>query len=263
MIRPRCFQVLFWFVLRIVAHLNDGKTPLHKPIVIRKEDEENMLSLNLAMQYNDGYNETVFTFANNIKTVEGGTHLSGFRSALTRTLNAYARSTGLIKEKDPLPSGEDWREGLTAVIAVNVGEPQFEGQTKAKLGNSEVQPIVAKIVREGLSTFFEENPAIARVVVGKSILAIQIRKAAKAAKDAIMRKGAFDSLGLPGKLADCQSRIPAESEIFIVEGDSAGGSAKLGRDRKFQAILPLWGKAINTENMRLDKIINFHLIPIR
>jgi len=243
-------------LVAFIAHLNDGKTPLHKPIVIRKEDEENMLSLNLAMQYNDGYNETVFTFANNIKTVEGGTHLSGFRSALTRTLNAYARSTGLIKEKDPLPSGEDWREGLTAVIAVNVGEPQFEGQTKTKLGNSEVESFVTQTVNEQLSIWLEEHPTEAKRIIAKGIRAQQAASAARKARELTRRKGALFSSSLPGKLADCRSKDVATTELFLVEGDSAGGPAKQGSDSATQAILPLRGKILNVEKARIDKVLS-------
>ncbi|HEX8923383.1 MAG TPA: toprim domain-containing protein, partial [Patescibacteria group bacterium] len=198
------------------------------------------------------------SYVNIINTYEGGTHLTGFKIALTKVIKDYAIKKEMLKAKDDTITGDDVREGLTAVISVKMPSKdlQFEGQTKGKLGNSEVQPIIAKIVRDELEIYFEEHPDTAKAIVSKSILAIQIRKAARAAKDAIMRKGAFDSLGLPGKLADCQSKKPEESEIYIVEGDSAGGSAKQGRDRRFQAILPLWGKALNTEGMRLDKVVS-------
>lgn len=243
-------------LVAFVAHLNDGKTALHKPIVISKEDESAMLSLKLAMQYNDGYSETVFTFANNINTIEGGTHLSGFRSALTRTLNYYARSAGIIKEKDPLPSGEDWREGLTAVISVNVGEPQFEGQTKTKLGNSEVESFVTQAVNEQLSTWLEEHPTEAKRIIAKGIQAQQARSAARKARELTRRKGALSSGSLPGKLADCRSKDVASTELFLVEGDSAGGPAKQGRDSATQAVLPLRGKILNVEKARIDKVLS-------
>jgi len=243
-------------IVSLLTELNKKKETLHPPVYLHGEQDG--VDVEIALQYNDTFKENLVSFVNIINTSEGGTHLTGFKMALTRVIKDYATKKEMLKTKNDSITGDDTREGLTAVLSVKMSSKdlQFEGQTKSKLGNSEVQPIVAKIVRDKLATYFEENPAVAKIVVGKSVLAIQIRKAAKAAKDAIMRKGAFDSLGLPGKLADCQSRIPAESELFIVEGDSAGGSAKQGRDRKFQAILPLWGKAINTENMRLDKIIN-------
>jgi DNA gyrase subunit B len=242
-------------ILSLLRELNKNKVVVHEPILIKREDDG--VDVEIAIQYNDTFQENTPSFVNIINTHEGGTHLTGFKIGLTKVIKDYATKKELLKNKDDAITGDDVREGLTAVLSLRMGSKdlQFEGQTKGKLGNSEVQPIVAKIVREELEIYFEEHPDVAKTIVGKSILAIQIRKAARAAKDAIMRKGAFESLGLPGKLADCQSRDPAESEIYIVEGDSAGGSAKQGRDRKYQAILPLWGKALNTEGMRLDKVV--------
>jgi len=244
-------------ILSLLRELNKNRNVIHTPIFIHGQDSENSVDVEVAIQYNDSFQENIPSFVNIINTHEGGTHLSGFKSALTRCIKDYAEKRELIKSKTDTITGDDVREGLTAVISLKMPSKnlQFEGQTKGKLGNSEVQPIVTKIVRQELEMFFEEHPDVAKTIVSKTLLTIQIRKAAKAAKDAIMRKGIFDSLGLPGKLADCQSKNPAESEIFIVEGDSAGGSAKQARDRKFQAILPLWGKGLNTENMRLDKIV--------
>jgi DNA gyrase subunit B len=243
-------------IVSLIRELNKNKIVAHEPIHIHRQEEN--VDVEIAIQYNDTFQENTPSFVNIINTHEGGTHLNGFKLALTKVIRDYANKKDLLKAKEDTITGDDVKEGLTAVISIKMGSKnlQFEGQTKGKLGNSEVQPIVSKVVKEELEIYFEEHPDIARVIVGKALLTIQIRKAAKAAKDAIMRKGAFESLGLPGKLADCQSRDPAESEIYIVEGDSAGGSAKQGRDRKFQAILPLWGKALNTEGMRLDKIVN-------
>jgi DNA gyrase subunit B len=243
-------------ILSLLKELSKNKTNVHEPIYLH--GSENDVDAEIAIQYNDSFKENTPSFVNIINTHEGGTHLSGFKTALTKSIKDYAIKKELIKNKDDNITGDDVREGLTAVISIKMPSKdlQFEGQTKGKLGNSEVQPIVTKIVRQELDMFFEEHPDIAKIIVNKSLLAIQIRKAARAAKDAIMRKGMFDSLGLPGKLADCQSKKPEESEIYIVEGDSAGGSAKQGRDRRFQAILPLWGKALNTEDMRLDKIVS-------
>ena len=212
--------------------------------------------LDLVFQYNDGYSETIFTFANNIHTVEGGTHLSGFRSALTRTLNFYARSANLLKDKDKVPTGEDLREGMTAVISVKVPEPQFEGQTKTKLGNSEVETFVTQTVNELLSTWLEENPADARRIINKAVQALQAREAARKARDLTRRKGALGGGSLPGKLADCRSKDVASTELFLVEGDSAGGSAKQGRNSATQAILPLRGKILNVEKSRIDKVLS-------
>lgn len=242
-------------ILSLLRELNKGKATIHEPIYVHGNSDG--VDVEVAIQYNDTFQENTPSFVNIINTHEGGTHLTGFKIALTKAIKDYAERKEMIKNKDDTISGDDVREGLTAALSVKMGSKdlQFEGQTKGKLGNSEVQPIVSKIVREQLDTYFEEHPDTAKAIVSKALLTIQIRKAAKAAKDAIMRKGAFDSMGLPGKLADCQSKKPEECEIYIVEGDSAGGSAKQGRDRKFQAILPLWGKALNTEGMRLDKVV--------
>lgn len=244
-------------ILSLLSELNKNKPVIHPPIYIHGQDEANNVDVEVAIQYNDSFQENIPSYVNIINTHEGGTHLSGFKTALTKVIKDYADRKELLKGKDDSITGDDVREGLTAVISLKMPSKnlQFEGQTKGKLGNSEVQPIVAQIVKNELEIYFEEHPDIAKTIVGKAILSIQIRKAAKAAKDAIMRKGIFESLGLPGKLADCQSRNPADCEIFVVEGDSAGGSAKQARDRKFQAILPLWGKGLNTEGMRLDKIV--------
>ncbi|NLG35343.1 MAG: hypothetical protein GX548_08320, partial [Lentisphaerae bacterium] len=232
-------------IREFVQHLNTNKVALH-PEVIYLEKEQDDVAVEIAMQYNDTYAEQVLTYANNIHTLEGGTHLSGFRSALTRVVNTYGRANKLLKEEDSM-SGDDIREGLVAVVSVKVPDPQFEGQTKTKLGNSEVEGIVSSIVNELLSTFCEENPAVARKVVEKGVLAARAREAARKARDLTRRKGALDSGSLPGKLADCSERDPSLCEMFLVEGDSAGGSAKQGRDRKFQAILPLRGKILNVE----------------
>jgi DNA gyrase subunit B len=242
-------------ILSLLREVNKSKTVLHEPIYLHGEQDG--VDVEIAIQYNDSFQENTPSYVNIINTHEGGTHLTGFKIALTKVIKDYAIKKELLKGKDDTITGDDVREGLTAILSLKMGSKdlQFEGQTKGKLGNAEVQPIVTKIVREELEMYFEEHPDIAKTIVGKTLLTIQIRKAAKAAKDAIMRKGVFDSLGLPGKLADCQSKHPEECEIYIVEGDSAGGSAKQGRDRKFQAILPLWGKALNTEGMRLDKIV--------
>jgi DNA gyrase subunit B len=242
-------------ILSLLRELNKNKVVVHEPILLKREEEG--INVEVAIQYNDTFQENTPSFVNIINTHEGGTHLTGFKTGLTKVIKDYATKKEMMKSKDDAITSDDVKEGLTAVVSIKMGSKdlQFEGQTKGKLGNSEVQPIVNKVVKEELEVYFEEHPDVAKTIVGKSILAIQIRKAARAAKDAIMRKGAFESLGLPGKLADCQSKNPEESEIYIVEGDSAGGSAKQGRDRKFQAILPLWGKALNTEGMRLDKVV--------
>ena len=245
----------------LVRHLNKNKTPINeRPFYIHKE--ANGILVEASFQYNDGYNETLESFANVINTQEGGTHLTGFRMALTRSINDYARKNGYLKEKDENLSGEDMREGLTAVIAIKMNSEnlQFEGQTKGKLGNAEVQPAVNQVVKEGIDTYLEENPQEARRIMEKVILAAKARLAARAAKEAVLRKGALEGMTLPGKLTDCQEKDPAQCELYLVEGDSAGGSAKMGRDRKFQAILPLRGKILNTERARLDKILEFEEI---
>ena len=237
-----------------VEFLNESHQAVN-PTVINVDGEKNKVIVDIAMQYNDGYSENILTFVNDIFTEEGGTHLSGFRSGLTRTINDYGRSAGIIKENEDNLSGEDVREGLTAVISVKVREPQFEGQTKTKLGNSEVKGIVDNIVSDGLKEFFEEHPSEAKAIINKTISASRARQAARRARELTRRKNALEISSLPGKLADCSEKIPDQTEIYLVEGDSAGGSAKQGRDRRFQAILPLRGKIINVEKARLDKIL--------
>lgn len=240
----------------LVRHLNKNKSVVHPtPFYVEKEVDE--IGVEVAIQYNDGYTENVESFANVINTVDGGSHLTGFRTALTRAINDYARKSGFLKDNDVNLIGDDMREGLTAVVAVRLDSEklQFESQTKEKLGNAEVQPLVNSITKQGLDTFFEENPAEAKKIMEKVVLAAKARLAARAAKDAVLRKGALESGTLPGKLADCSEKDPAKSELYIVEGDSAGGSAKMARDRKFQAILPLFGKPINSEKSRLDRVL--------
>lgn len=242
-----------------VSYLNRNKESIFpEPIYIEGRKDDYMVEM--ALQYNDGYAENLFSFANNIDTVEGGTHLSGFKTALTRVLNDYARKFNFIKENDKNFSGEDIREGLTAVISVKLSDPQFEGQTKTKLGNSEVRGIVDSILGENVSAFLEENPQIGKIIIDKALLAARARDAAKKARELTRRKSVLETTALPGKLADCSSKDPAECEIYIVEGDSAGGSAKQGRNRKFQAILPLRGKIMNVEKQRIDKILNSEMI---
>jgi DNA gyrase subunit B len=241
-------------IVSFVEHLNRNKDPIHREsFYISKEINDSCVEVSL--QYNDGYIDNTFSFANYINTTEGGTHLAGFRSALTRTINDYARKAGLLKENEENLTGDDVREGLTAVISVKLVSPQFEGQTKTKLGNTDMRGLVESVVSEGLTDFFEENPQAARAIVDKGIQASRARLAARKAKELTRRKGALDGAALPGKLADCSFREPELCELFIVEGDSAGGSAKQGRDRRFQAILPLRGKIINVEKARLDKIL--------
>ncbi|MBQ3223272.1 MAG: DNA topoisomerase (ATP-hydrolyzing) subunit B [Clostridia bacterium] len=241
-------------IVSFVEDLNRNKTPLFdKPIYI--EGEKDGSTVEVAFQWNDGYNESVFSFANNIHTPEGGTHLQGFRSALTRVMNDYGRKSGMMKAADPNLSGEDIREGLTAIVSVKLEEPQFEGQTKTKLGSSEMRPMVEGLVSSKLETFFQETPGIAKTVLDKCLQAQRAREAARKARELARRKTALESASLPGKLADCTERDPSKCEIFLVEGDSAGGSAKTGRDRFFQAILPLRGKILNVEKTRKDRML--------
>ena len=237
-----------------VAYLNKANTPLYDEIIYCEGEKDGVL-VEVALQHNDGYNENVYSFVNNITTPEGGTHLVGMRSALTKTFNDYARKNKLLKDNEQSLTGEDIREGLTAIVSIKIGEPQFEGQTKQKLGNSEARGAVDSIVSDKLGVFLEQNPAIGKLIVEKSVMAQRARDAARKARDLTRRKGALDSMSLPGKLADCSDKDPAKCEIYIVEGDSAGGSAKTARSRATQAILPLRGKILNVEKARLDKIL--------
>ncbi len=250
-------ETAFYFeggIVSFVRHLNRNRNVLHaRPFYVQRQ--VGSYNVEVALQYNDTYGESVHSFANNINTVDGGTHVSGFRSALTRTLNEYARKAGILKEKDDNLSGEDVREGLTAIISVKLPEAQFEGQTKGKLGNADMAGAVQGAVAEGLAIFLEENPSAGKKIIEKCLTAARAREAARNARELVQRKGALDNMTLPGKLADCSERDPQRSEVYIVEGDSAGGTAKQGRDRRFQAILPLRGKILNVEKARLDKML--------
>jgi DNA gyrase subunit B len=250
-------EVSFYFeggIVSFVRHLNRNRAVLYpRPFYVQRQI--NAYNIEVSLQYNDSYGESVHSFANNINTVDGGTHVSGFRSALTRILNEYARKNSILKEKDANLSGEDVREGLTAIISVKLPEAQFEGQTKGKLGNADMAGAVQTTVAEALAAFLEENPSAGKRIIDKCLTAARAREAARNARELVQRKGALDNLTLPGKLADCSERDPQKSELYIVEGDSAGGSAKQGRDRRFQAILPLRGKILNVEKARLDKML--------
>ncbi len=249
-------------IREFVEHLNRNKTPLHSEVIYLSAQKEDSMA-EVAMQYNDSYNENILSFANDINTTEGGTHETGFKSALTRVINDYAHKYKFLKEDDKNLSGDDTREGLTCVISVKLTEAQFEGQTKTKLGNSEMRGLVDGAVYEALSAYLEENPQTAKTIIDKCLTAARAREAARKAREATRRKSALESASLPGKLADCQEKDPTYTEIYIVEGDSAGGSAKNGRDRRYQAILPLWGKMLNVEKARLDKVyVNEKLMPM-
>jgi DNA gyrase subunit B len=255
--KPANREMSFYFeggIASFVRYLNKNRGVLHPPIYVEKPVNGTMVEA--AVQYTDGYAESMFAFANNINTVDGGTHLTGFRSALTRSLNDYARSKGLLKDKDPNFSGDDTRQGLTAVLSVKLTDPQFESQTKGKLGNAELRGQVESVVSEALSAFLDKHGPEAKRIVNKCLTSSRAREAARKARDLVIRKSALESMTLPGKLADCSDRDASRTEIFIVEGDSAGGSAKQGRDRRFQAILPLRGKILNVEKARLDRILN-------
>ena len=249
-------EMTFYFeggITSFVRYLNKNRKPLHDPIYIEKQVNDTLVEA--AIQYTDGYAESVYAFANNINTVDGGTHLTGFRSALTRTLNDYARRNSLLKDNEPNFTGEDTREGLTAIISVKMTDPQFESQTKGKLGNAEVKGQVESVVSEAFSAFLEELPREGKAIIEKCLTASRARQAARQARDLVIRKSALESATLPGKLADCSERDPSKTELYLVEGPSAGGSAKQGRDRRFQAILPLRGKILNVEKARLDKAL--------
>lgn len=241
-------------LVEYVKFLNKSRTGIHEDIVYIDKKVDDCL-VEIAMQYTDGYTENIYSFANNINTHEGGSHLAGFKAALTKTINEYAKRNGALKDKDSNLSGEDIREGLTAVVSVKLPDPQFEGQTKTKLGNTFMRGIVDGVTVEELGSFLEENPNTAKVIVDKALRAQRAREAAKRARELTRRKSVLESTSLPGKLADCSEKDPSKSEIFLVEGDSAGGSAKQGRDRNTQAILPLRGKILNVEKSRLDKIL--------
>ncbi len=250
-------ELTFYFeggITSFVRYLNRNRQVLHPVVYIEKQVEG--IGIEAAIQYTDAYTESVYSFANTINTVDGGTHLTGLRTAITRVINDYARKNGLLKENDPNFTGDDTREGLTAIVSIKHPDPQFESQTKVKLMNAEVQTYVQQVVGEAFATFLEENPSAARAIVQKCLTSARARDAARKARDLVIRKSALESLTLPGKLADCSERDPSKTELFIVEGDSAGGSAKQGRDRHFQAILPLRGKILNTERSRLDKILS-------
>jgi DNA gyrase subunit B len=250
-------EMTFYFeggLRSFVRYLNRNKENLHKIVSVEREVES--VGIDAAIQYTGAYSESVYAFANTINTTDGGTHLTGLRSAITRTINDYARKSGLLKDADSNFTGDDTREGLTAIISVKHPEPQFESQTKVKLMNAEVQTLAQQVVSEAFSTFLDENPAAARAIVQKCLTSARARDAARKARDLVIRKSALESLTLPGKLADCSERDPQKTELYIVEGDSAGGTAKQGRDRHFQAILPLRGKILNTERARLDKILS-------
>ena len=250
-------QITFYFeggITSFVRYLNRNRENLHSVVHVEKDIES--VGIEAAIQYTDAYTESVYSFANTINTIDGGTHLTGLRSSLTRVINDYARKNGLLKDADPNFSGDDTREGLTAIVSVKHPDPQFESQTKVKLMNPEVQTYVTQVVGEAFSTFLEENPSAAKAIIAKCLTSARARDAARKARDLVIRKSALESLTLPGKLADCSERDSAKTELYIVEGDSAGGSAKQGRDRHFQAILPLRGKIMNTERARLDKILS-------
>ncbi len=249
-------------IVEYVHYLNESKTPLH-PDVIYVEYEKDSTYVEIAMQYTDAYSENIVSFANNIHTTEGGMHETGFKASMTRTLNDYAKKSGILKDNDKPLSGDDTREGLTAIISVKVIEAQFEGQTKTKLGNSEVRGVVESMISEKFGDFLNENPQVGKIIIDKAMTASRAREAARKARELTRRKSALESSTLPGKLADCSSKDNTMTEIYIVEGDSAGGSAKQGRDREFQAILPLWGKMLNVEKSRIDKVIgNDKLMPV-